>query len=99
MADAAVAVNPADLEDAEWPLRAEELAAVVAWVRGTIDRAGFRRWLRTERWPAEDIDDLTVLLEHLMATERRMPAMGGVAGGGRGLDLEAALEARGREGR
>lgn len=62
-----------DLEDTEWPLRASQLAAVVAWTRGRIDRAAFRRWLRSEGWPEEDLDDLCPLLEHIFATDQRMP--------------------------
>lgn len=66
----------ADLEDTEWPMRASELAAVVAWTRGRIDRAGFRRWLRSEGWPEQDLDDLCPLLGHVFATDQRMPRRG-----------------------
>ena len=71
-----VASDPRELEDTEWPMRASELAAVVAWTRGRIDRAGFRRWLRSERWPEGDLDDLAPLLEHIFATDERAPRRG-----------------------
>ena len=70
------AEHVADLEDTEWPMRATELAAVVAWTRGRIDRAGFRRWLRSEGWPESDLDDLVPLLEHVFAVDQRMPRRG-----------------------
>lgn len=76
MAEQAATINPCELEDAEWPMRATELAAVIAWTRGRIGRAGFRRWLRSEGWPEGDIDDLTALLEHVFATDPGMPRRG-----------------------
>lgn len=81
LANPRAAADLADLEDTEWPLRASQLAAVIAWTRGRIDRAGFRRWLRSEGWPEEDLDDLTPLLEHIFATDQRMPHRG--SGGAR----------------
>ncbi len=58
-------------------MRATELHAVVAWAHGRLSRASFRRWLRSERWPAEDLDVLVAVLEHGFATEARMPAPAG----------------------
>jgi hypothetical protein len=71
--EAGPAARFAELDDAAWPFRATELAALIAWSRGKIDRAGFRRWLRSEGWPEDDLDDLTGLLEHLASVDRRVP--------------------------
>jgi len=68
--------DPRDLEDEEWPLTAAELHGVVAWARGTLDRAAFRRILRARYWPDGDIEDLTCLLEHVLAADARMPSRG-----------------------
>lgn len=73
----AAPIDPAELDHVEWPMRGTELAALIGWVTGRLDRATFRRWLRSEGCPAGDVDELTAVIEHVRATERRMPERGG----------------------
>jgi hypothetical protein len=68
--------DPRQHDDEEFTFRATELAALVAWTRGNLDRPGFRRWLRSERWPEDDLDVLTAVIEHVFATDARMPRRG-----------------------
>jgi hypothetical protein len=72
----AAAIDAREHENEEFSFRATEIAALVAWVHGRIDRAGFRRWLRSEAWPEEDLEVLTSVVEHVLATEGRMPGRG-----------------------
>jgi hypothetical protein len=77
MSTAAPAIDPRELEDRRWSLRATEIAALMSWARGSIDRVAFRRWLRSEGWKGVDLDEVTVLagfvLERLRVTERDAP--------------------------
>jgi hypothetical protein len=69
-------IEPRDLDDVEFSMRATELHALIAWARGGMDRTGFRRVLRAERWPEGDIGELTAVVEHIFATEGGMPRHG-----------------------
>jgi len=68
-----VSVRAEDLDDEEWPFTGHEIHGLIAWARGRGDRNEFRRGLQARHWPAQDIDDLTRVVEHILTVEAREP--------------------------